>query len=432
MGSACKEAFMEIPFLDRYLDKKLQRKFEQFVSERQEGPRVPTGEKAAWGRPYLSYLGGILGAYDPSGVTLSDYAQMRYNPQIAAGLGVIKGPILAAQWWVECSDKDIETMVGHELKRVWYSTARGLLLALDFGFSALEKVWVLKESSGGKIKVVLKKLKDLDPTNLEILTDERGDFAGLKQIYPTEVTLPPEKCLIFTHQKEFGNLYGTSRLRPAYEPWYWQTLIYQFCNRYFERRGAPPIKATAPPGKTLVAGVERDNLDLIYQAAAGLKNNAVVAMPSLRDGQGHSLWNLEFLEDDKRGEMFLAYIEHLDQKILRALMIPDRLITQNDVGSYALSKVHAEIFLQQEEALLADILDHLNSFLLPQMVLYNFGGEAPPAYIRSEGLSPELKPLLKEVFLEMVRQGQAYPAAEELAKVLGIKIEQEEVKKETS
>lgn len=420
---------MQIPFLESYLDKKLQQKFEQFVLERQRSSSVPTGERAAWGRPYLSYWGGMPGSYDPSGVTLEDYAQMRYSPQIAAGLGVIKGPILAAQWWVECADKDIEIFVGAELKRLWYATLRGLLLALDFGFSALEKVWTLDDPSGDSVKISLKKLKDLDPRNLEILSDERGDFAGLKQTYPQEVTLPPEKCLIFTNQKEFGNLYGTSRLRPAYEPWYWQILIYQFCNRYFERRGAPPIKATAPPGKTMVSGVEKDNLDLIYQAAAGLKDNAVVAMPSLRDGQGNRLWDLEFLEDDKRGEMFLAYIEHLDQKILRALLVPDRLITQQEVGSYALSRVHAEVFLQQEEALLGDILDHLNNYLLPQMVFYNFGAQAPHAYIRSEGLSPELKPLLKDVFLEMVRQGRAYPAMEELAKALGLKIEQEKVEK---
>lgn len=429
---------MQIPFLDRYLDKKLQRKFEQFVLERQGVPKVPTGERAAWGRPYLSYLGGSLGPFDPAGVTLEDYAKMRHSPQIAAGLGVIKGPLLAAQWWVECEDKAIEAFIGAQLKRLWYPALRGMLLALDFGFSALEKVWVLDgrgegsvspTNNGGEVKVSLKKLKDLDPRTLEILADERGDFAGLKQTYPKEVTLPPEKCLIFTHQKEFGNLYGTSRLRPAYEPWYWQSLMYQFCNRYFERRGAPPIKATAPPGKTLVAGTEKDNLDLIYQAAAGLKDNAVVAMPSLRDGQGNRLWDLEFLEDDKRGEMFLAYIEHLDQKILRALLVPDRLITQQEAGSYALARVHADIFLMQEEALLADILDHLNSYLLPQMVIYNFGAGAPRAYVRSEGLSADTKPLLKEVFLEMVRQGRAYPAAEELAKALGIKIEESKEEK---
>ncbi|MBW2600095.1 MAG: hypothetical protein JRC60_08510 [Deltaproteobacteria bacterium] len=118
---------------------------------------------------------------------------------------------------------------------------------------------------------------------------------------------------------------------------------------------------------------------------------------------------MEYLTDDKRGEMFLKYIEHLNAMKLRALFVPERVVTQDvGVGSYGMAKQHAEIFIDNLEGLISDLLDHFNKYIVPQLVLYNFGESAPPAYIRTEGLRAKDKEFLMKV-VEAVAKSEVLP-----------------------
>jgi hypothetical protein len=284
--------------------------------------------------------------------------------------------------------------------------------ALDFGFQAFEKVWELR----GR-EATLKKMKDVDPAQVEILSDEVGDFAGFKlkssefrvQSSGTEdgIVVPAEKAFVFTYGKEFGDLYGRSRLAPVAETWWWGVELYKQTNQYFERRANPPIKARAPKGQRPDAsGVVRDNMELAESLAQALKSGGVATFPAEYDEHGNMAWDFQYLLDDKRADMFLAYIEHLDVKKLRGLLVPERALTQDGgSGSYAMARTHADAFMQMEQALIDEYLDHLNRYVVPQMVLYNLGPRAPVPMIRSKGLGEENTEALQRV-LEQLFQSE--------------------------
>src|SRR3989304_2152585 len=75
-----------------------------------------------------------------------------------------------------------------------------------------------------KKAVVWKKFKSLYPDTVNIKLDEMENFDGIVQKWVgNDIRIPVEKSFIFTHDKgdSFGNLFGVSRLKPAYDCWYW-------------------------------------------------------------------------------------------------------------------------------------------------------------------------------------------------------------------
>ena len=236
-----------------------------------------------------------------------------------------------------------------------------------------------------------------------MLADEKGNFGGIR-IIDTEVTLAPEKCFVMTLGKEWGNLYGTSRLDAAYEPWYWCRVMYASCNRYFERKGDPPIKGRAPAEIRLDEdGNEVNSLDEANAVIQSLRAGGTAVFPDERDEHGNLRWDFEFLLDDKRADMFLDYIRHLEVMKLRALLVPERVLThEGAAGSYALAQEHTDTFLRSEELLIQELLDHINRYLVPQLLLYNFGPGAPPVNITTSGLSRGSRELMKELLLRIL------------------------------
>jgi hypothetical protein len=96
--------------------------------------------------------------------------------------------------------------------------------------------------------------------------------------------------------------------------------------------------------------------------------------------------------------MFLSYIEHLDVKKLRGLLVPERAVTQYaGSGSYAMARTHVDVFMQMEQALVDEYLDHLNRYVLPQIVLYNLGPRAPAPMLRAKGLGEDNSEALRRV-----------------------------------
>ena len=296
-----------------------------------------------------------------------------------------------------------------------------ILNALDFGYSISEKVWevqdvnVTRKEKGKSVTaykgsaVLLKQLKDPDPVTLTIVVDEKGDFNGFKQQTSSkgEIDVPPEKSFVFTNEKEFGNLYGKSLLMYAYDFWYWAILMYQFLNRYYERRGTPPTIARAPVGRTeLSSGGEADNLELAQTAGESLTESSVVALPSNTDEKGNYKWDLTYMNEDQRADMFLRYIEHLNAMKLRALFVPERMVVQDgEMGARAVAKTHLSVFLMGLEGLIEDIVDHINKYIVPQLVKYNFGDDTPPVYIETSGLRIDSKNLLKQIIISIIKRG---------------------------
>jgi len=380
------------------------------------GVKPPLGRELTRFTPtgYVGGLGrGLLGAYSPYAVSIETRKRMRLDPQIRLALAAIKAPIMGLGWRAEAVDGSLARFVESALRPLWRSLVHSALNAVDFGFQAHEKVWQVgtveveepRGEGGPRLRtyrdaVTYRKLKDLDPASVVILADEMGNFAGFRQL-STDVVVPSEKAFVVTCEKEWGNLYGTSRLDAAYEPWYRCRVVYASCNRYFERKGDPPIKGHAPAEIRLDEdGNEVNSLDEANAVIHSLRAGGTAVFPDERDEHGHPRWDFEFMLDDKRADMFIGYIEHLEVMKLRAMLVPERVLTHEGAGgTYALAQEHTDTFLRSEELLIQELLDHVNRYLIPQLVFYNFGPAAPPVHITTSGLSRSSRELMKEVLL---------------------------------
>ncbi|MGQ9706860.1 MAG: phage portal protein family protein [bacterium] len=285
------------------------------------------------------------------------------------------------------------------------------LLAVEFGFSVQEIIWIEEDDQFSVLDTL-----DFDPINVKLNIDDFGNVYSYT--IPSGISVPEDKAFIFTYRKEFGNPYGSSRLLPVYDVWRTKELIWLFTNRYFERKGNPPtiVKYPASPNKK-----EMDNnADEALEMGKALLENAVVALPSTRDETGKEIWNVGYLTDDARAGMFLSYLEYLDRMILRAMFIPDRVMTQEgSSGSYALARAHLDLFLISEDGLIADLEEEINRQLVSKIIEYNFGIKFSNVQLRISRLSRTDRELLGSVFIEMVKNGDAKLPADTLAKELG-------------
>ena len=220
-------------------------------------------------------------------------------------------------------------------------------------------------------------------------------------------------------------MFGVSRLKPAYDCWYWWISLVQFMMRYFERKGTPPVIVKFPLGQTKDG---TDHADIALEMGKALIGESVIAIPSTTYENTPPKWDLNYLLDDKRGEMFLSALTFFENKMLRGMFVPERTITQDSsskAGSYSLSQTHADMFLLGEEALLVDIENQVNKYVVRRLIEYNFGAKAPQCYIKIERITEARKGFLKDVFMEMIKQGTAIPAAREIADVVGVPLSDE-------
>ena len=203
--------------------------------------------------------------------------------------------------------------------------------------------------------------------------------------------------------------------------------------RYFERRGSPATVVQHPLGGGIdVNGNEYDNSEIALRIGQNLVENSVITLPFEPNKEGVNQWDLSYLQDEKRGEMFVEALNYLGAQILRSLLIPERVMTQDlSTGSFSMASSHAEIFLLSEEGLVAEMESAINSEVIPSLVQYNFKPKKiVECNVRIESIQYDRKRILKEILIEMIRNmntmlkiGKApnlMPSLSEMSEVLGI------------
>lgn len=357
-----------------------------------------------------------------SGPSLEVYSRMREDPQIAAGLAVIKLPVVAAAYSVVAESQMVREFLEDVFARHWRRLMGLLLGALDYGFCALEMVYDFDYQQ----RLTISQLRDPDPTTLTIITDEEGSANGFAQT--PDVVVPVERSLIFTHRGEHGNHYGISRLRPAYAAWRAKEFIFLYTNRYFERRGSPIALVKYPPNPQVASDgrVSPDtNADRALALGEALQSNAVVAIPRLRDATGQEQWEVSLLEDSARSAGFIEYMQYLDKLILRALFVPERTLTQDGTsGSFALARAHQDAFLLGLDGLIADLEEVINRKVVEPLVQLNFGAaeRRPGGRVSIERLSRSRREMVAELASEMLASGNMRLDPRQVAELLDLPI----------
>jgi len=384
--------------------------------------------------------------YNPETIDVDTFDIMRRDHQLAAGLAVIKLPIVALPWRIVCDDEKIGKTVEWAIKKIWKNLIKSTLLAIDYGFASHEKVWkrenveISRTDKEGKKSIYYKgdlafykKIKSHHPSSIKIKFDKHQNIEEVIQestMGGGDIRLPLRKCFFFTNDKEFGNPFGVSRLKSAYKVWFWKELLYQFMMQYFERRGTPPTVATAPPGKSQdSAGTQIDNLELALRLASSLISSSVAVLPyQPHKDNKENMWSLSLLSDDARGPMFVEALQHLDARCLRAIFVPESIFTSEGGGGFAGSSIHADLFLMTEKGLISDIEEAIDEQIILPFIEANYPlNERRPCSIRLDPLDWNRKIALKEIFSELIRsidtmiqQGVAPKVVPDLEKIAGI------------
>lgn len=393
----------------------------------------PEGERAGHGRTMTGTLGNVedrIGTYNPERISQGTFAKMERHFTIRIGLALIYLPLLKVGRSYVGPDPVVNAFVKAVIDPVWGSLLKSCArTGVSRGCAPHELVFEHED----RISIVdaendldtlmagwtIAKVKDIDPASLQAITvDGLENFAGYKLGAPSGVELDAEKCFHFTNELAFGNWWGTSRLVGAYDPWYRHVLLWDQSMRYMERRGTPATHVSFPPGEDQDG---RPNSQVAAAIAGGITTDDVAFWtPSVK--QGDPGWDISYVKDDQRAQGFLEMLNAHAAWMLRSLLVPDEIVASNEVGSQAKATVHADMFTDGEEGLLADICDAVNDQIIPRIVRYNFPPGTTPPRIVPAAMGDAEKLFASEVFKLAVTGGQAPLAMGKLADMVGIPV----------
>lgn len=294
----------------------------------------------------------------------------RSDAQVRMSLRLLKTPILAGRWYIEpasnsARDRRIAEYVWDNLTKwmsvSWPQLLTEILCFADFGFYTFETVYTMREG-----KVAWQKFAPRHPLDwYEWDLDSHGGPKGAWFYGPRNAEdntyIPIEKMLIFTFDKEGGDLCGIPVLRSAYKHWYFKENLYKIDAIQKERHGIgiPIIKL--PVGYTSADKQAADNLGRNMRT----NEKAHITLPPL--------WEILMLKLEGNPMDCMVSIEHHDKQILNNVLYP--FAEQGDKDSQ-------QIFLKGTRFIAEVIRDTFNHYAIPPLVKYNWGENADPPELR--------------------------------------------------
>lgn len=341
---------------------------------------------------------------DTDSIQVEDFKKMLDSDGTVQALyNSIVMPILGSSWTIEPDSDSPEGIA----QSVWVeetlrmpphkggmSTPFDLVLAQALraiveGYAGFEKVYGLENG-----RIVYKKIAWRDPTTITMKMDDRGGFNGLRQrafigADYKDVSIPLERCWLFTYGKEFHNLKGRSAFTSAY-------VSYDKKRRFLylaeQQAQSDALKLKILEGRE---GGGQEELDTTTEAVDEVGFKATVGLPygykvsTLNNGDGMDL---------------LPYIEFSNAEMARSILAMFILLgTGSDTGSYSLSQDQSDFFIQGLMSIRRSLEQHITSYLLPDLYQFNF---EKPEYgtFKFEDITDSTVDLLKQAFMKLTEK----------------------------
>lgn len=292
--------------------------------------------------------------------------------------------------------------------------------AITEGFRLYEKVPQVIENGPYAGKIGWRKLAPRESTTLSLLSDDHGGFNGARQRAALgsnviDVIFPPEKCLLFTFQRERHPLYGESILKTAFYHYDKKHKLYYLAHKKAEidAVGLKMLKVLKPMTEGEVEKAE----DVVDTIGA----NSRVTLPP-----GFEL----DIDRSPTGYDVLKLIEHHDTQIaLSTLTQAMRMGTQT---TYAYTygqgyKTQGGFIVQMLDSVSRNIENTLNEWAVAPLIDWNFGTQSYPKIKLIQPQSDTKEQILK-VFDSLLRKDPekaitpalAGKLADEVADILGL------------
>lgn len=268
-----------------------------------------------------------------------------------------------------------------------------ILRFFDYGHSVLEQVWENREwnprrtGANRRKYTMLRKLAPRPASTIkEFVYDDAGGPVSVKQNALRasgdleEVEIEIAKLIIFTLNKEGGDLEGRSLLRTAYPHWFYKTHLYKVDAIQKERHGI------GFPVAKLVAGYTTKDKEAALKLVRNIRTNET-AGAVLPPG-----FDVEFKKIEGQLVDVLRSAEHHNSMIMLNAMVQFLLLGLQEGGGRATSAAHLDMFQKSLKYIANLICDTFNMYLIPKLIGYNFETfDYPQMKVRNIGESREFQ-----------------------------------------
>lgn len=337
----------------------------------------------------------------------STYEEMAKDDQVSVCLQLKRDLVLANGFDILVDSEDqFELDIKEDLEKSLreypeielMESLEEVVSAYDYGFSISEKVFEIKEDG----KACLKFLKTRHPVTWLLHTDTQGNITRYEQRGPEgSIDLQAENLIHYKVNNRFGNPYGRSDLRSAWEAWFIKKEIIKYYAIFLEKAASPTPVARYDKNLPQAA------VDDIFLAIKKLQTKTALAIP--KDIE------LEFLESGNQGEVYIKGINLFNMFIGRALLVPDLLGFQGSEtsgGSYSLGKDQMNVFFRHINRRRTQIEDIVNKHIIKPLVYYNYGYLENCPRFKLKPMNDEEAVELSKLWLEAVK-GHVYKPNEE-------------------
>ncbi len=420
-----------------------------------------TGSWVNWGE-----LADMLGQpFNVTRIPLSKLEQMRRDPIIAFGLMFVKVPLIRASWHIDSVDPQRAAFVENCLRAIYGRFILAYCNSFDYGYSPIVKRfeyaqpdWTYIDPVSGIEKnvwpnkgvnaLVWKPFMPLNPRKARPKFNSKGEFAGIDHAPGGDALagtfsgnsgrpadIPLDWALWATNEKdsEFGSLYGYPRTGYAYR--YWWSYWYKFglSDRAFEKWGDPPFVVFHPSDEG-VEDEDGNSIDFGGEALATaeqLRSGANVAMPSsVIRGYAEDRptnvreWDFKQVESTANFAALNESFEYLDVQKLRSIMVPEQALVEGKGGSSSrnVAAEFGDVFHKSQAVVMDEIDDHINRFMIPQLLEANFGPGGATCRKVTTGFDPQDQETMRAIITGVVNSRGELPEADmqSILKTLGV------------
>lgn len=250
------------------------------------------------------------------------------------------------------------------------STSMNLIMAQMTGAigrrrAFFEKVWKVDDED----QWVYDKVAWRPASTCTIVRDkDNGAFQGFKQTpirwddKPDGVWIKPKYAFVYLHGLHRNPIAGVSDLEIPLWCHKTKDKIRFLWYQYLEAQSLP---------KTMVKAKDQGSADKVARKLVGLRQGGVVGI----DMTGIDA--VDTLESSGKGaDQFLAALRFLDSESAESVLAGFMDLTGSasaGAGSFALSKDQTDFYLMSRKAVLAEMADCYNQYLIPDLIKWNLG-----------------------------------------------------------
>jgi len=299
----------------------------------------------------------------------------RSDATVRALIQVCSLPVIQADWHIESAsedpaDKDVSGFVNNELfnKNINFTDfIRQALGMLTFGFSVFEKVFDPNAEYDGKPRIGLAKLGFRKQVSILRWQMEDGSPGVTQQLLgelssALTASIPADRLVIFTNDREGDNYEGISLLRYCYKDWDLKDKLSLVMAIGLEKAAIPTPVLTVP------TGANQTDVDNAIENLRQLRANEE---SYIKKPEGWTIDKLDMAGQDTKE--ILPFLRYCDRNILAAGLAQFlSLGSDTGSGSRALSVDQTRLFEKALEAVVLNIQSTIQKYIIDPLCELNF------------------------------------------------------------